>query len=135
MKIIPTEEDSKIYSADEIRLSLANPSSPSYLFASTRALQNHTKGYVAVFSLNPEGTLKDLNPLHIWQAPTSGGGANAIQPASFVNGKEYIALTDAQDGIVIIISWDGNQLEEIATVILDDGAKPATALCFHLQPQ
>lgn len=135
VKIIPKEEDPKIYWADEVRLSLANPSSPPYLFASTRGLEYHTKGYVAVFALNPEGTLKDLTPMDIWQTPTSGGRANAIQPGPIVNGKEYIALTDSQVGMVMIISWDGNRLEEVARVMLDDGAQAATALWFDIQPE
>ena len=135
IKMIPNEEDPSIYWADEVRLSLANSSSPRYVFVSTRGLKHETKGYVTVCELNPEGTFKDLTPLHIWQTPTSGGLANAIQPGPVVNGKEYIALTDAQDGMVIIISWDGKQLEEVTRVTLDNGAHAATALWFDLQPE
>jgi carboxy-cis,cis-muconate cyclase len=135
VKIIPTEEDASKYWADEVRLSLSNSSFPPYLFASTRGLKNDTKGYVAVFALNPEGTLKNMIPLDIWQTPTSGGWANAIQPGPVVKGKEYISLTDAQEGMVLVLSWDGKRLEEVARVMLDDGAQAATALWLDMEAE
>jgi carboxy-cis,cis-muconate cyclase len=132
VKIIPAEENASKYWADEVRLSLSNSSSPPYLFASTRGLVNDTKGYVAVFALNSDGTFKNLTPLDMWQTPTSGGIANAIQPGPVVDGKEYIALTDSQEGTVLVLSWDGKQIEEVARVSLDNKAQAATAVWLDM---
>jgi carboxy-cis,cis-muconate cyclase len=133
VKILPAEESASKYRGDEVRLSLSNFSSPPYLFASTRGLHNDTKGYVAVFALNSEGTFKSLNPLDRWQTPTSGGIANAIQPGPVLEGKEYIVLTDSQEGMVLVLSWDGERMEEVARVRLDDGAQAATAVWLDMK--
>ena len=82
VKIIPADKDPKDYWADEVRLSSGpDASKPQYLYASTRGLQASTKGYVAVFPLNEDGSLASERAINIWETPTSGGLANAIEPA------------------------------------------------------
>ncbi|KAK6400699.1 hypothetical protein LTR95_019277, partial [Oleoguttula sp. CCFEE 5521] len=91
VKIIPEEEDPKDYWADEVRVSNTVPGSqdtPKYVYASTRGLKAETKGYVAIFALHPDGTLANERPLCIWKTPTSGGIANAIEPAPRSGGDE-----------------------------------------------
>lgn len=123
VKIIPTDKDPKLYWADEVRLSTGpDPAHPRYLYASTRGLESHTKGYVAVFSLNPDGTLESDEPIHIWQTPTSGGLANAIEPAPWQKGQgediEYAALTDSEEGWVFVLGFDGKEVREVARLSL-----------------
>nr|OQO19968.1 hypothetical protein B0A51_15717 [Rachicladosporium sp. CCFEE 5018] len=129
VQIIPEDEDPKDYWADEVRVSTTVPGSqdtPKYMYASTRGLKAETKGYVAVFALRSDGTLADERTLYIWQTPTSGGIANAIEPAprSEGDGPEYLALTDSEEGLVMVLSFDGEVFKEVARVALgetDDG--------------
>lgn len=125
VKIIPTDKDPKHYWADEVRLSTTDPSNkdtkPNFMYASTRGLQSHTKGYVAVFALNADGTLASEEAIHIWQTPTSGGIANAIEPAPWrqEHGEvEYLAMTDSEEGWVFALSFDGKEIREVARVSL-----------------
>ena len=49
------------------------------------------------------------------------GWANAIEPAPFVeSGLEYLALTDSEEGLVIVLSWDGSELQEVASTKLEE---------------
>ena len=128
VKIIPADKDPKAYWADEVRLSTGpDKSKPRYMYASTRGLVAETKGYVAVFALKPDGTLASETALDIWETPTSGGIANAVEPApwqSLFNNDhleetvEYLSLTDSEEGWVIILSFDGKQVREVAKVNL-----------------
>jgi carboxy-cis,cis-muconate cyclase len=43
-------------------------------------------------------------------------------------GKEYIALTDSEEGYVFVLSWDGEKVEEVARTKLEGGAGAATAV-------
>lgn len=125
VKIIPTDKDPKHYWADEVRLSTTDPSNkdtkPNFMYASTRGLQSHTKGYIAVFALNADGTLASEEAIHIWQTPTSGGIANAIEPAPWrqEHGEvENLAMTDSEEGWVFALSFDGKEIREVARVSL-----------------
>jgi carboxy-cis,cis-muconate cyclase len=122
-----------LFWADEVRIS---PSS-QYLYASTRGLEPTQRGWVAVFSLLPSGLLASETPLALWETPTSGGWANAIEPApkplstlgaGAEGGVDYLALTDSEEGLVMVLSWDGKTIEEVARVKLDGGAGAATAV-------
>lgn len=136
VRIIPSNADEKKFWADEVRTSLSNGSKPTYLFASTRGLDKSTKGYVAAFKLTDEGTIDETGGrveetpglISIWETPTSGGWANAIQPGPTVDGIEYIVLTDSEEGLVMIISWNGQEFKEAARARLDEGAGVATAV-------
>lgn len=125
VKIIPADKDPKDYWADEVRLSTTDPSDkdarPRYMYASTRGLESHTKGYVAGFALNADGTVASEEAIHIWETPTSGGIANAIEPAPWrkEHGEmEYLAMTDSEEGWVFALSFDGKEIKEIARVTL-----------------
>ncbi|EMC99056.1 hypothetical protein BAUCODRAFT_389389 [Baudoinia panamericana UAMH 10762] len=139
VKIIPTDRDPKDYWADEVRLS-AGPEKrqPIYMYASTRGLTASTKGYVAVFKLRTDGTLDSEQAICIWETPTSGGIANAIEPAPWQAGQregemEYLAMTDSEEGWVFMLGFDGKEIKEVSRLNLgktDDGAvvKAATAV-------
>jgi carboxy-cis,cis-muconate cyclase len=91
------------------------------MYASTRGLAAETKGYVAVFELRPDGNVVSEEPICIWETPTSGGIANAIEPAPWsedLGDKEYLAMTDSQEGWVFILSFDGKEIREAARVSL-----------------
>ena len=105
------------------------------MIASTRGLEPTQKGYVAIFALSADGIVSSESPLSMWETPTSGGWANAVQPAPVgewgedgKDGKEYIALTDSEEGLVMVLSWDGKSTEEVARVKLEAGAGAATAV-------
>ena len=106
------------------------------MYASTRGLAAETKGYVAVFELHPDGTVVSDDPICIWETPTSGGIANAIEPAPWSDEfreVEYLAMTDSLEGWVFILSFDGKEVKEVARVNLgktDSGevVQAATAL-------
>ena len=93
---------------------------------------------MSVFALNDDGTFKDETPIDMWMAPTSGGIANAIEPAPFhksgnASGQHFLSLTDSEAGIVLILGFDGKQLREVSRVELPwqqpaaNGAAPDTA--------
>jgi carboxy-cis,cis-muconate cyclase len=136
VRIIPESANENDFWADEVRTSFSNKSKPKYLYASVRGLKEGQKGYVSAFRLLDEGRIDDGGQagneqaaiLDLWESPTSGGWANAIQPGPTVNGVEYIALTDSEEGFVMVLSWDGQEFREVARVKLDDGAGAATAV-------
>ena len=149
-RIIPLEDKEEDYWADEVRTSLSDGEQPKYMYASTRGLKEGTKGRVAVYKLTRDGQIdtsvgphasykKDINSrdsdsslyaglLYLWETPTSGGWANAIQPGPTVDGIEYLALTDSEQGYVFVLSWDGKGIKEVARTRLDHGAGAATAV-------
>ena len=143
VKIIPAEKDAKLYWADEVRLSTGpDASKPRYMYASTRGLESDTKGYVAVFSLKEDGMLANEMPIHIWETPTSGGLANAIEPAPWLKGQdesvEHLAMTDSEEGWVFILSFDGREVKEVARVGLgktDSGELVGAATAIWLGDQ
>ncbi|KAK3071611.1 hypothetical protein LTR53_008322 [Teratosphaeriaceae sp. CCFEE 6253] len=124
VKIIPADKDPKHYWADEVRLSTGpHRERPRYMYASTRGLEAKTKGFVAVFRLKEDGMLESLEALCIWETPTSGGIANAIEPAPWQKrqedgDEEYLALTDSEEGWVSILGFDGRRLSEVARLSL-----------------
>ena len=115
--------------ADEVRLS---PDART-LFGSTRGLKDETKGWLAAWSLDASGRVQGgdgAEPISRWQTPTSGGWANAIEPAPWTKAGEptLLALTDSEQGLVMIIKWDGKVFSEVSRVKLDGGAGAATAV-------
>ena len=124
--ILPPGKKTDDYWADEVRLSLIHhlgTQTPRYLWASTRGLHAHVKGYVAIYALDQEGWLeggKDAKALYCWETPTSGGIANAVEPGLVSEGVEYAALTDSEEGYVFVISWDGREIKEVARVRLEE---------------
>lgn len=66
-------------------------------------------------------------PAAIWETPTSGGKANAIEVVA-VNGrggrpeeKDWIVLTDGEEGMVLVLSWDGVKFDEVSRVHMMEG--------------
>lgn len=107
--------------------------SQQYLYCSTRGLEPSTKGWVAVYPLSPSGMPSSDTPLCLWETPTSGGWANAVEPAPSAyndgaSGLEYVALTDSEEGLVMILSFDGKEIKEVARTKLEGGAGAATAV-------
>lgn len=134
VRIIPQDKDAKKYWADEVRVSRGGDRKPRYMFASTRGLEKETMGYVAVFELDAEGLVIG-EAIDIYETPTSGGLANAVEPAPLghtTDSTEYMALTDSQEGFVFILSFDGKKLREVARLQLKtetgDIAGAATAV-------
>ncbi|KAF1344916.1 muconate cycloisomerase I, MLE [Delphinella strobiligena] len=136
VKIIPADKDPKLYWADEVRLSRPVKGSPRYLYASTRGLDKECKGYVAAFNLDADGLIVG-DAIDIYETATSGGIANAVEPApdSEENpGIEYMALTDSQEGYVFVLGFDGKRFHEAARTQLfgDDGKPLASATAVWL---
>ena len=136
VRIIPERANEKDFWADEVRTSFSHGSRPEYLFASTRGLRPEIKGYVAAFRLTQDGLIDDggakgkeqAGLIALWETPTSGGWANAIQPGPTIDGIEYIALTDSEEDLVMVLSWDGKSFAEVSRVKVDEGAGAATAV-------
>lgn len=136
--ILPGDQTCDDFWADEVRTShlfvhppsststKANANAPRYLYASTRGLRPETKGYVVAYALGPEGHLAGP-ALAIYETRTSGGLANAVEPAPaevsrrLLGGdkqEELIALTDSEEGWVVILGWDGRRFREVAATRL-----------------
>lgn len=131
VKIIPADKSPEDYWADEVRLSnrfFNRNAFPGYLYASTRGLKDETKGYVAAVQLDEHGELGKV--ADIWETPTSGGWANAVEPApspAYAEGAEvlsddeyveFMALTDSEHGWVFILGFNAGRIKEIARVKL-----------------
>lgn len=134
-KIIPLDKNPEDYWADEVRLSTDRSKGyPRYLYASTRGLKPETKGYVCAFSIDKDGWI-DGSSVSIYETATSGGLANAIEPApaqKSAKGVEYLAMTDSEQGLVFVLQYDGHKFSEAARLKLDlEGVgvvQPATAV-------
>ncbi|PWY97598.1 putative isomerase YbhE [Testicularia cyperi] len=154
-KVIPQDDDAGRYWADEVRVSCDFPhvagSYPKYLFASTRGLTQDTKGWVAVFELDRSGLIVEQHrpendpkgdALDLWETPTSGGWANAIEPAPHLmsgrvgdaeNKVQYAVLTDSEAGVVRMLRLDtaqtpdtesgGATIRQVATLELGHDSK------------
>lgn len=136
VKIIPEDKDASLYWADEVRLSRPVKGAPKYLYASTRGLDKETKGYVAAFKLTDEGLI-DGEAIEIYETATSGGIANAVEPAPDAEENpaiEYMALTDSAEGYVFVLGFDGKKFHEAARVQLkgEDGKTLAAATAVWL---
>lgn len=124
--ILPDGKKAEDFWADEVRLSnnsyTPGAGQPRYLYASTRGLQPEIKGYVAVYVLDDDGAIAGP-AVEIFETTTSGGLANAIEPApgsvSGAGGEEFIAITDSEQGYVSILGFDGNKLREVAVTKLE----------------
>ncbi|RSH95752.1 hypothetical protein EHS25_000844 [Saitozyma podzolica] len=117
VSILPEGRDCKLFWADEVRLS----PSADILFASTRGLEPHTKGYVVAWSLTPSGRLAvpaldgDDTSLHRFETRTSGGWANAIAvcPELGPRGEVFLTLTDSEEGFVQVLSYTRDEGFEV----------------------
>ena len=132
VRVMPLGADVKDFWADEVRTSFSDGARPRWLYASTRGLDKGTKGYVSAWRLTDDGRIDGEGEqgglVSMWQTPTSGGFANAIQPGPTVDGVEYIAMTDSEECQVLLLAFDGKDIKEVAKVRLDEGAGAATAV-------
>lgn len=143
--ILPPHKSADKFWADEVRTSNlpagGGVGRPRYLYASTRGLEPGTKGYVAAYELDDEGCMKGP-ALDIYETRTSGGLANAIEPApqelyqrpEVAGEEEFIALTDSEEGWVVILGWNGKKFREVASVKLkgEDGSVVGAATAVWL---
>jgi carboxy-cis,cis-muconate cyclase len=136
VRIIPAGLAPELFWADEVRTSPGQK--PTHLLASTRGLEPETKGYVALFALDDEGYFKGLSRdlkvkqegevewLDIWQSPTSGGWANAVEPCyKYLKGPDgqeytYAALTDSEQGLVMVLQIKDDKIIEVARLSLGE---------------
>ncbi|UZJ50785.1 hypothetical protein CBS101457_000105 [Exobasidium rhododendri] len=131
VRIIPSHLSHSLFWADEVRLSPG--ASPTHLLASTRGLTPETKGYVALFVLDHEGRIAEQEReddverwTDLWQTPTSGGWANAVEPCYKMltgpDGSEstYAALTDSERGLVMVLQVKEDKLECVAQLELGE---------------
>ncbi|KAK7888577.1 hypothetical protein LTR67_008923 [Exophiala xenobiotica] len=99
-----------------------------YASASERLNNGHTEKDVDNGNGNGNGSPYN-GLLCMYETATSGGWANAIQPGPTVDGVEYLALTDSEEGWVFVLGWDGKDMKEVARTKLDNqGAGAATAV-------
>lgn len=141
--LLPAGQACEAFWADEVRTSELHvfpglAAAPRWLYASTRGLDGGTKGYVAVYALDETGRMRGPAEA-LYETRTSGGLANAVAPAPRRvyerlglplegNGaEEFVALTDSEEGWVVVLGWNGRQLREVAAVRLD-GVQAATAV-------
>ncbi|OQD93455.1 hypothetical protein PENSOL_c032G09820 [Penicillium solitum] len=108
------------YWADEVAFSTfeGSGSVPKYLLASTRSRSTTEKGYVTVFTLDPEsGSIEEK----LLQLPTtgSGGTANSVSPAPFSG--DYFAITDSGSDFVEIWKIKNRTAEAVAHLDLSVG--------------
>ncbi len=128
-QILPQGRHADAYWADEVRLSPASARGfPEYLIASTRGLDAQTKGYVSVYSLDEHGYLtspgagdKDYSgcrPNDIFETPTSGGLANAVEPLrELVDGECHFALTDSEQGLLLVLKLQQGQGDDDVRIV------------------
>ena len=137
-RILPKGQSPEYFWADEVRLTPeVGGNAPEFLLASTRGLETTTKGYVATFKLNADGlfvesgadTIEGCFPTDVWQTSTSGGIANAIEPApqQYTAGRYHVALTDSEQGIFSILSIEAGRVREAARLQIE-GKQFATAV-------
>lgn len=154
--ILPVGQSAGDFWADEVRTSNlfffvsaageGGEGRPRYLYASTRGLESGTKGYVAAYELDAEGRIAGP-ALEIYETRTSGGLANAVEPApralyeklgieggwGKAEAEEFIALTDSEEGWVVVLGWNGRRFREVAAVQLkEDGAVVGAATAVWL---
>lgn len=148
--ILPAGRSADAFWADEVRTSNLffvsgggdrETKHPKYLYASTRGLEKSTKGYVAAYELDAEGRISGP-ALDIYETRTSGGLANAVEPAPSTiyeklgagdeEKEEFMALTDSEEGWVVVLGFDGKRFREVAAVKLegekDEIVEAATAV-------
>lgn len=129
-------DDPHQYRGDTIRLSKSTP----FVFATTRGKDASVRGFLCAYAIDPlTGHLVRPSeaPSAVWETPTSGGKANAIEvidvkgrDGGLGDEKDWIVLTDSEQGLVMVIAWDGEAFEEVSRVQLmhGDGASHAVWL-------
>ncbi|KAJ9125868.1 hypothetical protein QFC24_002652 [Naganishia onofrii] len=135
------DDDPHAYRGDTIRISKSTP----YVFATTRGATPATRGWLCAYAVDPatghlanprQGQGAENEPSAVFRTPTSGGKANAIEVIA-VNGRgrrfeaegegqgreemDWIVLTDSEQGLVLVISWNGHEFREVSRVKMMEG--------------
>lgn len=138
VRIVPENQSLSLFWADEVRTT-PGPH-PTHLLASTRGLEKQTLGYLALFALDEDGLIHGVpcaadttsqqdsgTPaawIDLWQTPTSGGWANAVEPCPRLLARPsgskamYAALTDSDEGLVMVLRIEADRIVEVARVTL-----------------
>jgi carboxy-cis,cis-muconate cyclase len=117
-----TDRDRHSYRGDTLRFGVhaaANGSLP--LIASTRGKTPATRGFVAVWTVDPSTGLLSPSDDDVvrFETSTSGGKANAVEPAFWApEGKEVFILTDDDHGWVSVLEYDGRAISVVDSVKL-----------------
>lgn len=125
VSIIPSSLNNirKFFRGDTLRFSRDH----QRLYATTRGMTSATRGWIALWSVDEiTGLLEERGGkiLDRFETRNSGGKANAIDIYPFVRAwegkreEDWIVLTDDEEGWVTILSWNGNRIEETASVQL-----------------
>lgn len=136
MHIVEADAERLAYRGDTLRLS----QSGLYLYVTTRGKTTATKGYVSTWLVNPDGSLGSTEastvndptpPIERYQTRNSGGKANAIEAFPFHviskdsivedKVKDWIVLTDDEEGWIWMLEWNGKNMVEIASIKLGEG--------------
>lgn len=128
--LLSATQDPHDYRGDTVRVSHVTP----FVFATTRGKDASVRGLLVAFELDSDpvnggGALlrPGAGPTATFETPTSGGKANAIEvlPArgrgQAGEKEEWLVLTDSEQGLVLIVSWDGKRFEEVSRVQLEHG--------------
>lgn len=106
------EDRRTTFRGDTLRLS----QDKKWLYATTRGSSRQIRGWLAVFAVQEDGSLAS-QPTARWETPTSGGKANALDTFPFHpsrdsarSRRDWILLTDDQDGYVWVLEWDGQSI-------------------------
>lgn len=125
--LLPAGANSSDYWGDTLAVS----PSGKYLWATTRAREDGVSGYIALYELDEEGAIVKENFLK--KTTTSGGVANAVQPAFFSD--KWLALTDNEIGFVEIweLAEDASDTKIVSTIILSDqgNSRYASGCCAN----
>jgi carboxy-cis,cis-muconate cyclase len=108
----------KDYRGDTVRLSPDG----KYLFATTRGMTTSQKGFIKVWNINEDASKQVLSEKLIYTTRNSGGKAHAIEFAPRYGGEDlssdFAVFTDDEQGYVSILEWNGNDLQDVATIQL-----------------
>ncbi|BGP36256.1 hypothetical protein JCM10449v2_000154 [Rhodotorula kratochvilovae] len=130
LSVIPPHQHSTRaqYRGDTLRLS----ADTQRLYVTTRGKTSAECGWVAVFDLaasgavaEREGAEEGYGARSRFQTRNSGGKANAVEvfpffPAGGERGRDWIVLTDDEEGFVSVLEWrdEWDELREVASVQL-----------------
>lgn len=132
--MLPPKSNVHDWRGDTVRLS----PSGNYLFATTRGKDASVRGWVKAWQLNLNNEEQPISPGDEsegsaslrYQTPTSGGKGNAWEwapryplsspkyPLDAATGQEkeddLAVLTDDDEGYVLVMQWDGQEIREVA---------------------
>lgn len=121
--------DTSLYWSDDVAVS----PSGCFLYASSRARETNSTGYISAYELSSDGRI--AQQLLLQPTTTSGGSANALAAAPWAD--SYVALTDTQERFVQIWKLERNatsaggmavEAKVVGRVDVEDGGCCANAV-------